>query len=496
MTKHQQTTANQDDNRTVSGSPTSEPSTDGGISLTRQLAGLAATAAVLPALTATLAVARAHLSLADDVLAYLVAVICLAVLGGLLAAVIAAVASSLLLNWYFTPPLHTWTVRSTHDVVALALFLCAGLIVAAVVQRAARRASLAQRSRAETRLLLDLARTVLVGDDDVSAVLTHFRTTTGESAELLERAGNQWVRVAGDSVPASGRTRETAIRHDLRLRTTRTSGRGVTSSTLEGYGAQAAAALDRDRLRIKVAQAASLAESDRIRAALLAALSHDLRTPLASIKASVSTLRQSDIRLSDEDRADLLAAVEEGADRLDRLISNLLDMTRVNTGTLRPSLRPVSLDEVAPLVVRDVDDGERLRLEIDENLPLVVADAALLERALANLVTNALRYSPRGWPPALHARVVEDVMEVDVVDHGPGVNDDDRARLFQPFQQFGTKRKGSGVGLGLAVAKGFVDAMGGQLLAFPTLGGGLTMRVVLPIAGAATAATTIGQTEA
>lgn len=470
----------------MSGGRANGKTPDDGISVVRQLTGLAATAAVLPALTSALATTRAHLSLADDVLAYLVAVICLAVLGGLWAATIAAVASSLLLNWYFTPPLHTWTVSSTHDVVALVLFLCAGLIVAAVVHRAARRASLAQRSRNETQMLLDLARTVLAGDDDVSAVLKHFRITTGQNVELLERVANQWVRVAGDPIATDAQTRETAIRHDLRLRTTRGSGRAISPSVLEGYGAQAAAALDRDRLRIKVAQAASVAESDRIRAALLAALSHDLRTPLASIKASVSTLRQTDIVLSVDDRAALLATVEEGADRLDRLISNLLDMTRVNTGTLHPALRPVSLDEVAPLVVRDVDDGELLRLEIDEDLPLFVADAALLERVLANLVTNAMRYSPRGWPPALRAQVAEDVMQVDVIDHGPGVTDDDRARIFQPFQQFGTKRKGSGVGLGLAVAKGFVDAMGGRLLAMPTLGGGLTMRVELPIAGAPT----------
>lgn len=474
----------------MSGHRGSDKTPDDGIGVVRQLTGLAATAIVLPVLTVALAAGRAHLSLADDVLAYLVAVICLAVLGGLWAATIAAVASSLLLNWYFTPPLHTWTVSATHDVVALVLFLCAGLIVATVVHRAARRASLAQRSREETRLLLELARTVLAGGDDLTAVLTHFRATTGQRAELLERVSNQWIRVAGDPIPPDGPTRETAVRHDLRLRTTRGSAGALSPSVLEGYAAQAAAALDRDRLRIKVAQAASLAESDRIRAALLAALSHDLRTPLASIKASVSTLRQTDIQLSVDDRADLLATVEEGADRLDRLISNLLDMTRVNTGTLRPALRPVSLDEVAPLVVRDVDDGALLRLEIAENLPLVVADAALLERVLANLVTNALRYSPRGWPPALRASVADDVMHVDVIDHGPGVADDDRARIFQPFQQFGTDRKGSGVGLGLAVAKGFVDAMGGRLLAMPTLGGGLTVRVELPIATTTTTSST------
>lgn len=458
----------------------SEPA--GGISRARQVAGVVATACALPAVTALLAASRSHLSLADDVLVYLVAVICLASLGGFWAATIAAVASCVLLNWYFVPPLHRWTVSSTHDIIALALFLCAGLIVAAVVHRAARRATLARRSREETRLLLDLARTVLDGADDADAVLEHLRSTSGQCAELLELVGAQWVRVAGIPLTPSAHTREIAVRHDLRLRTSRGFGPPTSARVLEGYGAQAAAALDRGRLRIKLAQAASLGEADRIRTALLTALSHDLRTPLASIKASVSTLRQTDIVLSAPDRAELLASIEDDSDRLDRLVSNLLDMTRVNTGTLRPSLRPVSLDEVAPLVVRSLDGGERLRLDIDEDLPLVVADAALLERVLANLVANALRYSPRGWPPVLRARESDDVMSIDVVDHGPGVADDQREQLFQPFQQLGDKRKGPGVGLGLAVAKGFVDAMGGRLFATQTLGGGLTMRVELPVA--------------
>jgi two-component system sensor histidine kinase KdpD len=438
---------------------------------------------VLPALTAGIAWHGPRLALVDVVLLYLVAVICLAVLGGFWAAVLAAVASSLLLNWYFAPPLHTWVIDSSRDVIALGLFLCAGVVVATVVHRAARRAKIAQRVNREAELLLGLARTVLDGDDDADAVLAHLRTTSGCPAELLERVGERWVRVAGGPVPTGARRREIAVRHDLRLRTLRRGGQAdLSARLLEGYGAQAAAALDRDRMRIKLAQSASLAEADRIRTALLTALSHDLRTPLASVKASVSTLRQTDVEWSTQDRVDLLATIEDGADQLDTLISNLLDMTRVNTGSLRPSLRPVSLDEVAPLVMKSLDDGGELRLDIEENLPLVVADAALLERVLANLTANAMRYSPRGWPPVLRAHVSAGVMRVDVVDHGPGVDDEDRERIFQPFQQIGNNRKGSGVGLGLAVAKGFVDAMGGRLLAVPTLGGGLTMRVELPLA--------------
>ena len=446
---------------------------------------MAAATVVLPALTAVIAGLGSRLALVDDVLLYLVAVICLAVLGGFWAAVLAAIASSLLLNWYFAPPLHTWVIDSSRDVIALALFLSAGVVVAAVVHRAARRAKIAERLNREAELLLGLARTVLDGDDDADAVLRHLRATSGCPAELLERVGERWVRVAGEPAPTGPRWREITVRHGLRLRTVRRGGQAdLSARLLDGYGAQAAAALDRDRMRIKLAQIASLAEADRIRTALLTALSHDLRTPLASVKASVSTLRQTDVEWSTQDRADLLATIEQGADQLDALISNLLDMTRVNTGSLRPSLRPVSLDEVAPLVMKSLDDGHELRLDIDENLPLVIADAALLERVLANLVANATRYSPRGWPPVLRAHVSHGVMRVDVVDHGPGVADEDRERIFQPFQQIGNSRKGSGVGLGLAVAKGFVDAMGGRLLAVPTLGGGLTMRVELPLAAA------------
>jgi two-component system sensor histidine kinase KdpD len=262
----------------------------------------------------------------------------------------------------------------------------------------------------------------------------------------------------------------------------------VSAQVLEGYGAQAAAALDRGRLRVQIAQAAGVAEGDRMRTALLAAVSHDLRTPLASVKASVSTLRQTDVDWSAADRLELLAAIEEGADRLNSLISNLLDMSRIQAGALRPNLRPVDLDEVAPMVARGIDGGGRLRLDVPDDLPMFVADVGLLERVLANLVANAFRYSPRTHPPALQAHATPQCVQIDVVDHGPGVPDDDKARIVQPFQQLGDQRRGNGVGLGLAVAKGFVDAMGGRLVALTTLGGGLTMRIELPIATSASAA--------
>jgi two-component system, OmpR family, sensor histidine kinase KdpD len=218
-----------------------------------------------------------------------------------------------------------------------------------------------------------------------------------------------------------------------------------------------------------------------MRTALLAAVSHDLRTPLASIKASVSSLRQTDVEWSEADEADLLATIEQNADRLDALIGNLLDMSRLHTGSLQPFLRPTAIDEVAPVAAGGLDDPLRLEMAVPDGFPLVLADPGLLERVLANLFSNALRFSPAGQPPELHAVLDGGTVRLEVADHGPGVPDELKERIFEPFERVGDRHPG--VGLGLAVARGFAEAMGGQIGAFDTPGGGLTVRVTLPAAG-------------
>jgi two-component system sensor histidine kinase KdpD len=217
-----------------------------------------------------------------------------------------------------------------------------------------------------------------------------------------------------------------------------------------------------------------------MRTALLAAVSHDLRTPLASIKASVSSLRQTDVEWSEADEADLLATIEQNADRLDALIGNLLDMSRLHTGSLQPFLRPTAIDEVAPVAAGGLDDSLRLEMAVPDGFPLVLADPGLLERVLANLFSNALRYSPAGRPPELHAFFEGSTVRLEVADHGPGVPDELKERIFEPFERVGDRHPG--VGLGLAVARGFAEAMGGRIGAFDTPGGGLTVRVTLPAA--------------
>jgi two-component system, OmpR family, sensor histidine kinase KdpD len=483
------------------------PDLSGGIGGRRLLAGVILVAG-LPLLTVALVAAR-QLSLADDLLIYLVAVVAVAVVGGFWPAVLAAVTASLLLNWYFTVPVHTLAIADPQNLLALLLFVTVAVSVSSVVHLAAHRARQAARSSEEAAELLALAQTVLGGADTPVAVLRHLTDTRGGSAELLEQIGGLWVRVAVTGTAAravtgtaartvtgtaartagdapGGKTARAEARPGLALVVAGQS-RPVTPRLLDGFAAQAAAALDRDRLRTQAAQAEALAEGNRMRTALLAAVSHDLRTPLASIKASVSTLRQTDVEWTPADEAALLATIEQSADRLDALIGNLLDMSRLNTGTLQPFLRPTSIDEVAPVALRGLDAGGRVQLLVPDGLPLIRTDPGLLERVLANLFANALAYSPPDRGPELHARHEGDRVLLEIVDHGRGVPDPQKELMFEPFQRLDARRgrtplgTGSGgVGLGLAVVKGFLDTMGGSVRATDTPGGGLTMRVSLP----------------
>jgi signal transduction histidine kinase len=462
-----------------------------GIGSRRLVAGVILVAG-LPLLTAALVAAQHWLSLADDLLIYLVAVVAVAVVGGFWPAVLAAVSSSLLLNWYFTKPVHTLTIADPQNLLALLLFVTVAVTVSSVVHLAAHRAAQAARSSEEAAELLALAQTVLGGADTPAAVLDHLTATEGGHAELLELVAGQWVRAAtSGTAPAGSVTVRVQPRPGLVLLVSAQS-RPVTARLLDGFAAQAAAALDRDRLRTQAAQAEALAEGNRMRTALLAAVSHDLRTPLASIKASVSTLRQTDVEWTAADQAALLATIEQGADRLDALIGNLLDMSRLSTGSLQPFLRPTAIDEVAPMALRGLDPGGRdaagaeamVLLAVPDGLPLVRTDPGLLERVLANLFANALAYSPPGHPPSLCARPGDRDVVLDVIDHGPGVPDAFKSRMFEPFERLDERAGGTGVGLGLAVVKGFLDAMGGSVAAQDTPGGGLTIRVTLPVSDA------------
>jgi two-component system sensor histidine kinase KdpD len=425
--------------------------------------------------------ATPDVGLANDMLLFLTLTVAAALLGGLFPALASAVVGSLLLNWFFTPPVHTLTIADPKNIVAIAIFVGVAVSVASVVDLAARRTHQAARLRAESEILSYLAGNVLRGETSLEALLERVRETFGmESVALLERTGETapWT-CAGSVGPRPAENPEDAdvdvpvgdhMALSLRGRVLPAADRRV----LAAFAAQAAVVLDRQRLRREADRAKELAEGNRIRTALLAAVSHDLRTPLAGIKAAVSSLRSDDVAWSEEDQAELLEAIEEGADRLDLLVGNLLDMSRLQTGTVTPIIRETDLDEVVPMALGGVPE-DSVELDIPETLPMVDVDRGLLERAVANVVENAVKYSPPGEKVLVSASAIADRVEVRVVDRGPGVPDEAKDRIFEPFQRYGDSPRGAGVGLGLAVARGFTEAVGGTLHAEDTPGGGLTM---------------------
>ncbi|MER6098129.1 sensor histidine kinase KdpD [Streptomyces sp. NPDC001728] len=451
----------------------------------RILAGWLVGVAGPVALSLLLTNVDADLGLANDMLLFLALTVAAALLGGFLPALGSAAVGSFLLNWFFTPPVHRITIADPANIVAIAVFFGVAMSVASVVDLAARRTQQAARLRAESEVLSYLAGSVLRGETSLDALLERVRETFSmESVALLERVDEvePWTPAGSVGPHPAARPEEAEV--DMPVGdhlALALSGRVLPAEdrrVLGAFAAQAAVVLDRQRLVGEAEEARKLAEGNKIRTSLLAAVSHDLRTPLASIKASVSSLRSDDVEWSEQDRAEFLEGIEAGADRLDHLVGNLLDMSRLQTGTVTPLIRTVDLDEVVPMALGGVPDGSA-ELDVPETLPMVEVDKGLLERAVANIVENAVKYSPEGVPVAVAASTLGNRVELRVVDRGPGVPDEAKDGIFEPFQRFGDAPRGSGVGLGLAVARGFVEAMGGTLGAEDTPGGGLTMVLTL-----------------
>jgi two-component system sensor histidine kinase KdpD len=445
--------------------------------------GLALTVAGVPALIAACLAASAALSLASVMLVFLLLVVAVALIGGLRPGLPAAVLSALAANWFFTPPTGRLHVDRFENLLALGVYLITAVAVATVVDRSARRAADAARSRAETAMLASLSRSVLSGDRGLPRLLEQIREAFGLTAvAMVERTDGAERTVGSCGRPAGQPTDEVVITDALGLQLW---GRPLSAGdrrVLVSFAEQAAVALQQGRLAAQAAEAARLAAANSMRTALLAAVSHDLRTPLAGIKVASSALRSADLRLSDDDRAELVETVDASADRLSGLVDNLLDMSRLQAGAVTPALSPSDLPDVVARALSwlDAEDQGRVRLDWPEELPPVIADPGLLERVIANLLSNAARHAPAG-PISLTAGAAGRRVELRVADRGPGIPSADRERVFVAFQRLGDSPSGHGVGLGLAVARGLTEAMGGSLTAEETPGGGVTMVVSLAV---------------
>ncbi|WP_433011994.1 DUF4118 domain-containing protein [Kribbella sp. CA-294648] len=466
------------------------PRGQGSLSRRRLAYGFALAVALPPLLAVLLGIGGDTLNLTSNVLAFLFGVVVVALVGGLWPALLMAIAGTVVLNYFFTPPTKTFAIAGPNNALALGIFVGVAALVSSVVDRAARRTRQAARSAAESETLATLAGSVLRGETALPALLERVREAFGmTSACLMERIDTDeltetWRPLASAGTPTCRRPED----GDAKI-----PGRDGLVLVLQGrslaaderrlvgaFAAHAAALVDRARLTEAAAEAKPLAEADKLRTALLRAVGHDLRSPLASAKASVTSLRGSDVEWTDEERDELLETADESLDRLTRLVDNLLDLSRLQAGVLPVFPRPMALDEIIPGALAELHGD--VTVDIPHTLPLVEADPALLERVLANLLANAVRYSPAERPPLVTGSSLGDIVEVRVIDRGPGIPKEDLSRVFAPFQRLGDTDNTTGVGLGLALARGLAEAMHGSLHPEDTPGGGLTMVISLPVA--------------
>jgi two-component system, OmpR family, sensor histidine kinase KdpD len=448
----------------------------------------------VPLLTLLLVHSQQHLNLSTDLLLQLGLVVLVAAIGGIRPGVVAAITSSLLTNFYLTPPTHTFTIGDRDNVIALAVFVAVAIGVSALVDRAATQGRDAQRARADATAIARSTGSIVGNADPMPDLVDQLRALFGlEAVAVLHRDGGNWVitAAAGEHPPTAPRD-GTAVPLDdsgdvqLVLRGGRITDDDL--GVLRAFADQMSLGLEANRLRAEAATVESLSEANVLRTALLQAVSHDLRTPLASIKASVTGLMEGEVGFSPEDRGSLLHNIDQSADRLDRVVGNLLDMSRLQAGATNATVVPTATEEVVAAALSALAaPTHRVQVDVSAELPLVLTDGALLERAIANLVSNALAWSPADRDVWIEAATVRGHVDLRIIDRGPGIPVEARERIFQPFQRLGDRSNDAGVGLGLAIAKGFVEVIGGQLEVDDTPGGGCTFTISLPIAPEAAA---------
>jgi two-component system sensor histidine kinase KdpD len=500
--------------------------------------------AALAVLTLAMFLVRQQLGVLNLTLLYLLLIFVLALSLGVGPAVLAAILGFLAFDFFFLPPLFTLTINRPDHVLALFVYLGIAITTGVLVARVRARTELALREQRRTALLYDL-NSALVRDVTLDQILPTIVARVVEvygsqACRILlpdedgnltvrarfpptapDRIDRQSLAMAGEAVARRspvglGSTPRIVLPHGARLprRTWIPRERDVLflpiaasdrvvgvlevqgrpgggrfaaedERLLASFADQAALAIERVRLTEEATRAAVLAQSDNLKSALLSAVSHDLRTPLAAIKASATALLDNQVDWTPEARAELLAAIDAETDRLTLMVSNLLDLSRIEGGALRPDrdwhdLAELTHDAVTRTCAQTA--GHPIRVDLPLDLPLVWLDYVEIGQVLVNLLVNAANYTPAGTPIVVSARRVDGEVVVAVADQGPGIPASRLPYIFDRFYRVDAGRSRSGTGIGLAICKGLVEAHGGTIRAESVVGSGTTITFTLPIA--------------
>lgn len=449
----------------------------------RRLAALAAMAGGLPGLTWLLTNLHSHAVLSIVFPVYLAAVIALTVGGGFLVGLVSSIAASFLENFYFIAPRHSFVIARADDLAALVAFLAFSLVASVVVNEFTKRSNAAERARTEAEILTKAAATVATSHDDLQPILDSLRVIFDfDAVQLLARDGDRWETEvsSGSPDPATSNSSELMIdaRHVLRVHGTSLDSHD--RAMLSVFASRVAVGLRSQQVEREASAMRALAEADALRTSLLRAVSHDLRTPLATIEANVSTLLARDVTWSAHDQRAFLSVIEKEVHRLTRLVTNLLDAGRLEAGVVTSRSVCVEVDDLVASALETIDTlGRTLQIDIPDTLPSVMTDPDLYERVIANIVSNACRFSPLDEPVGIRAGVESGTVDLLVIDRGPGIDQSMVEQMIAPFQRLGDE--GTGAGLGLTVASGFVQLLGGSMRMEDTPGGGLTVVIAIPL---------------
>ncbi|HEU5111978.1 MAG TPA: ATP-binding protein [Acidimicrobiia bacterium] len=445
----------------------------------------------LPLLTWLLLRRGERLELQNVLLVYLLVAVVTGAIGGALPAVVAAIGGFFLANWFFTTPVETFTIANPDQLLSLFAFLFVAATVGLLVGYSSRRSAEARTARAQAEALA--ATTTLahpVFANDYEALLRSVRDALSlDAVSLVRRSADGWETLAWEGAvelktpPDGSESIELAGDIVFVLRDGR-----LTSDdriVLRAFVAQMVQAIEREELLREARAAEGMAETDRLRTALLSAVSHDLRTPLATIKASLTSLIETGVEWTPEQTLEFLNTALEETERLNRLVGHLLDASRLQANAVHVLFRPVGLDEVVASALAGLrSKTDRVTVDISESLPEVNTDPDLMERVIANLIENAVTWSPPDEMVRITAGEVQERIDLRIMDRGPGIPAASSDTIFQPFQRTGDSPDRDGVGLGLAVAKGLLEAMGNDLVIEDTPGGGTTMVIALAAASA------------
>jgi two-component system sensor histidine kinase KdpD len=439
------------------------------------LSPILASVALLAAVTGVIELLKPHVPVLSLGVLYIFAVLPVAIVWGLAYAIPVSIASMAAFNFFFLPPLYTFTLADSRNWLALAVFLATAVVVSELAARSRRQAR-------ESALLAKVA-TSLLERGEVSGELERIAAEAARALQV-ERARIE----LGDEGPGAADRYPLAVDGrrvgTIYLERPRQGSAAARRRLLPALASLLGVAIDRERLEREALEAEALRRSDAVKTAVLRAVSHDLRTPLMAILTSASALARDDLELDRADRSELAATIYGEAGRLDRLVGNLLDLSRLQAGAARPEPALCLVDD---LVVQTLDElgeaGRRVEVSLPEESPAVRADAQQIQRVLVNLIENAVKFSPASEPVRVQVTSTSAEVLIRVIDHGPGIAGDERERIFEPFQR-GPEGGVRGAGLGLAIARGFAEANDGRVWAESRRGQGATFVLALPAARA------------